>query len=254
LETDDDVYGLWLNHKGRVLADSFVVKGTSGELWVGSYFSAAATVRERLEAYVIADDVEITDETAEWGGITLLGIDEAEASALGGAEGVRFRGRRSRAGNVELLLPVSRWAKLKTDIEAREASIEEMERWRIEAAIPAVPLDLGPGELPNEGGLDIDAVSYSKGCYLGQEVMARLKTMGQVRRRLKRVRGQGAVPLAGSPLFQGAKRVGEMRSSARCEGGFVGLALISLLNFQTSVPLALSENGDACLEVVEETP
>ncbi len=235
------VYGLWLNHKGRVLADSFVVRGGgTEEFWVGSYFSEAAAIRERLEAYVIADDVVVEDVTAEWMGVTLF---PGESENVAG-KGLRFSGRRADEPCVEWVLPgsaaeeeVRRWT------GARELSVEEMERRRIEAAIPAVPRDIGPGELPNEGGLETGAISYQKGCYLGQEVMARLKSMGQVRRRLVRVRGSGEVPGGPRDLFQGERKVGELRSAVRSGDGFVGLALVSLLNARKDTGLAWTEGG-----------
>src|SRR5437016_12516025 len=52
------VYGLWLNVKGKVVADSFTLRGGAAqEFWLGSYFSPAAIIRERLEGHIIADDV-----------------------------------------------------------------------------------------------------------------------------------------------------------------------------------------------------
>src|SRR4051794_14169243 len=58
------IYGLWLTIKGKVLADSFVLRGSyPHEFWVGSYFSPATLIRERLESYVIADDVSVEDMT-----------------------------------------------------------------------------------------------------------------------------------------------------------------------------------------------
>ncbi len=235
------VYGLWLNHKGRVLADSFVVRGGGAEeIWVGSYFSDAAAIRERLEAYVIADDVVVEDVTAARTGVTLFRAGNENAAGVG----VRFPGRRASESCVEWVLPaevveeeVRRWA------GARELSADEMERRRIEAAIPAVPRDIGPGELPNEGGLETTAISYNKGCYLGQEVMARLKSMGQVRRRLVRVRGNGETPGVPADLFQGERKVGELRSVVRSGDGFVGLALVSLLNVRKEAGLAWAEGG-----------
>jgi hypothetical protein len=105
-----------------------------------------------------------------------------------------------------------------------------MERLRIEAGIPSVPRDLGPDDLPNEGGLEHDAISYTKGCYLGQEVMARLRTMGRVRRRLLRVAGSAKAPeQLPAPLFAEGKKIGELRSAARTATGFIGLAMISML-------------------------
>lgn len=231
------VYGLWLNHKGRVLADSFVLRGAAPEeFWVGSYFAEAAVIRQRLEAYVIADDVVVEDMTTEWIGVTRFGG--------GGGEGLSFTGRRASEACVESMMPAGEIETAKARMEgAVELSVEEMERRRIEAGIAAVPRDIGPGELPNEGGLETTAISYTKGCYLGQEVMARLKSMGQVRRRLVRVRGSGEAPAPPAGLFQGERKVGELRSAVRSGDGFVGLALVSLLNARAEAGLALTEGG-----------
>src|SRR5262245_8772358 len=95
------VYGLWLNQKGKVLADSFVVAAEDGAFWVGSYFSPAAVIRERLEAYVIADDVVSEDETERWAGATVFG--EAEL----GTGVVRLAARRGAEAGVEWIFPVA---------------------------------------------------------------------------------------------------------------------------------------------------
>src|SRR5690606_5418111 len=106
----------------------------------------------------------------------------------------------------------------------------ELERVRIQAGVPAVPRDLGIGDLPAEGGLDEEAISFTKGCYLGQEVMARLRSMGRVRRRLMRVSSpQGACPAVPADVYHGDRRIGEVRSAvALPAGGWVGLAMLSL--------------------------
>ncbi len=239
------IYGLWLNHKGRVLADSFVLRGKGAEeFWVGSYFSAAAVIRERLEAFIIADDVIVEDETERWAGVTRFGMEEGNA---GGSEAFMFRGRRGVEPCWEIVGPLGE-AELGTPLTA-----VEMERRRIEAGIPAVPRDIGPGELPNEGGLETAAISYTKGCYLGQEVMARLKSMGQVRRRLLRVKGAGVVPGLPAELFQGERRVGELRSAvADATGtGFVGLALVTLLNLRAGGPLATAAGGEEVIQILD---
>jgi folate-binding protein YgfZ len=133
----------------------------------------------------------------------------------------------------------------------REIDAEEVERLRIQDGIPAVPADIGPGELPNEGGLESTAISYNKGCYLGQEVMARLKSMGQVRRRLLRVKGSSAAPASPAPVFQGDRRIGELRTSVLSTTGFEGLALVSLLNLQKDLGLSFSPEGEAVVRVVD---
>jgi len=244
VEGHDVAYGLWLNQKGKVLADSFVLR--VGMDWlVFSMFSAATVLRERLETYIIADDVAIEDVTAQWAGVSVLGSDASEfLVGHAGLElhgdgsftekngGFVFRGRRSKEPNWEWLYPVGTDdpASVLRGCGCTELSAADMEQLRIRAEIPSVPRDIGPEDLPNEAGLEYDAISYSKGCYLGQEVMARLKTLGRVRRRLLRVTGPDAPPVVlPTPLFVDGKKVGELRSAVRTESGFVGLAMISLL-------------------------
>lgn len=236
-------YGLWLNQKGKVVADSFVLRADNGVWWLVSVFSAAAVIRERLESYIIADDVVIEDQTTEWEGVAAMGLG-ADAW-LAGAPGWIWAGRRTSGASWEWLKPVGIAL---PGGEVEEVSAEELERARMEAGIPAVPQDVGPGDLPNEAGLENDAISYTKGCYLGQEVMARLKTMGTVRRRLVRVRGSVSASLPSAlpaGLFHGEKRVGEVRSAVSTEGGWIGLAMVSLLGLDAETVLSLTAGGPA---------
>ena len=241
------VYGLWLDLKGRVLADSFVLRGAAAdEFWVGSCFSPAAVIRERLESYVIADDVTITDATTEWAGVSLLGDGAWAALTAEPCVGLVFRGRRERGENVEWIFPVAKTAAVRARLGGlRELEAGEMARRRIVAGIPAVPVDVGPGDLANEGGLEVDAISYTKGCYLGQEVMARLKSMGRVRRRLLRVAGVGEeIPVLPAALFSGSRKIGELRSAVfDGAGGWVGLAMLSLLHLVPGAALSLAADA-----------
>ncbi|HUR57582.1 MAG TPA: folate-binding protein, partial [Opitutaceae bacterium] len=243
-------YGLWLNVKGKVVADSFVLRGAGAkEFWLGSYFSPAAAVRERLESHIIADDVTIEDATAAWAGVSVWGAATARAPS-----GVfRFRGRRSREQNEEWIFPEEKLDAVRASLaDARELNGDELARRRIDAAIPAIPTDVGPGDLPNEGGLEA-AVSYTKGCYLGQEVMARLKSMGQIRRRLLRVAVTGQhVPILPAPIFVGDRRVGDLRSAVSGPaGGFIGLAMLSLLQVKADSALAFAPEGPPSLRLLD---
>jgi folate-binding Fe-S cluster repair protein YgfZ len=90
--------------------------------------------------------------------------------------------------------------------------------------------------------LETVAVSFTKGCYLGQEVMARLHAMGQVRRRLVRVAGDGPAPSAGASLRHAAddKRAGELRAAVDDgRGGWIGLAMVNLLGLDPARALKL---------------
>jgi tRNA-modifying protein YgfZ len=246
LIVDHTVYGLLLNQKGKVLADCFVGRVAQEEFLVVSYQSKAVDIRERLEAYIIADDVTITDETDSSRGVTFFTEADhwAVMSLLPG--GYLFPGRRASGGHWEWVAStahVDEFAQgLKRDLQL---TAEEMERRRIAAAIPAIPRDIGSGELPNEGGLDQTAVSYTKGCYLGQEVMARLKAMGQVRRQLRRIAASAPLPGLPAALFAGERQVGELRSAVATPEGFDGLALITLMHVPADNKLALTANGPA---------
>lgn len=238
------VYGLWLDHKGHVQADSFVGSARPGEYWIASYFSPGEVLRSRLERYIIADDVVIEDVSADMKLVTLFDRDRAERARSEDSELVMFSGRRARDESWEIAFPASAESALRARFaELDELSPSEMEQLRIAAAIPAVPADIGPGELPNEGGLDEVGVAYAKGCYVGQEVMARLKNLGQVRRRLFRVEGSLPVPHVPAPLHQGGRKLGELRSAIADGDGFNGLALLSTLPLQRGMPLAISPGG-----------
>jgi folate-binding protein YgfZ len=253
LENQPAVYGLWLNEKGKVQADSFVLRGEGKALWVGSYFSPAELISERLKANLIADDVTIEDCTAGCRGVTLIGSAASElAEKFGGA--LRFPGRRATVPCMELMFAVE----TQPAVEARMAELNllplpdsDMELFRIKASITAVPRDIGPDDLPNEGGLDAVGISYTKGCYLGQEVMARLKSMGQVRRQLLRVTGPGAPPALPAALFNGTKRMGELRSAALDGEDFVGFALLTLLGLDRCPGLSYAAQGEPVVHLVE---
>lgn len=237
------VYGLWLSLKGKVLADSFVLRRADGDgFWIGSYFSPATVIRERLESYIIADDVLIADETGAWDAVTSWGDGPPEPRT----EGVMvFPGRRDRTVAWESVFPQGLAPGWLAAAEEQRIEAEEVERRRIAAGVPAVPVDVGPADLPNEGGLDVDAVSFNKGCYLGQEVMARLKAMGQVRRRLVRVSGKGAPPPARpTALFGGDRQIGDLRSAvADGAGGWMGLAMLSKLHTTADTRPTFSAGG-----------
>ena len=257
-------YGLWLNQKGKVVADSFALR--DGESWwLVSFTSPAQLIRERLEAYIIADDVVLEDVTGSWGGAVVAGKESTAwfqskgivlpppgewASVEGG---MIFRGRRGTGEWWEWLSPegVGGPKKLR-DAGLKECDTADLERWRILAGIPEIPKDVGLGDLPNEAGLEEIAVSYSKGCYLGQEVMARLKSMGRVRRQLLGVRGTESPPSCPAALYTGGKKVGELRSAVmgREEKTFVGLAMVSLLGLDMAQPLSLDMNGLPTIEVI----
>ncbi len=241
-----------------------ILRRAENEFRIVSFSIAAAALKERIESYVIADEVNITDETAGWERVALWGdgTPAAVAATLGATpnagsfveanRGIGFGGRLAH-GSFELLVPIGTGAALSQNFAAngaRRVDGAAADRERILAGIPAIPADIGPHDLPNEGGLDDVAISYTKGCYLGQEVMARLKNLGQVRRRLHVVKGPGNPPASLAALFQNGKKAGELRSVVRDGDGFVAMAMLSLVNLDATQALGLSVDGPAEIQVV----
>jgi len=243
------VYGLWLDRKGHVIADSQVILDRAGEgFWIVSITSAAASVAGHLEAHIIADDVAVADETASWRGMALVGAGAGAWLAAEPRGGIVFAGRRHLGESWEWLRPSADPVPAEV-AGARMADAAEMERMRIDAALPSVPADIGPADLPNEGGLDAVAISYSKGCYTGQEVMARLKSRGRVRRLLVRVRGAGAPPGLPAGLWLGERREGELRTAVAQAGGYAGLALVPAAIAGAGGRLATSQGAEPTVEI-----
>lgn len=264
-------YGLWLTPKGRVWGDSFVLKASPTHLWVLSEGLKGATLRERLEAYIVADDVILDDASDRAHALVCAGLDapggKTPEATRGedvplllaplepgrwhaAGDGVAFRGSGTRAG-LGYVVTTGPVEALPTP-SGVEWTGDEALRWRIARSLVRVPDDVGPGEFPNEGGLDTEAISYTKGCYLGQETVARLKAFAQIRRGIRRVEGADApLPAPGSPLFQNGKRVGELRTTVGDgEGGMVGFALLTLAAWEPNAGLSLTEQGPAHVRVI----
>lgn len=258
-------YGLWLTAKGKVVGDSEILRLGNEEHVVLALRTGATVLRARLEQYLVADEVTIEDRTQQWAVIAAWGpgadtgmrpwaAELGVAGAFARLDGAFVWAERGGgAGHFLALVPertIAAWRGRFLAAGATEASAENRERDRIRAGIPAVPADIGPGDLPNEGGLEAVAISFTKGCYLGQEVIARLHHLGQVRRRLFRLRGTGAVPLVGTPLVQRGQRVGETRTAVPADSGWIGFGLLSLLAWERGAPLSAGAAG-AIVEVAD---
>jgi tRNA-modifying protein YgfZ len=253
-------YGLWLNQKGKVLADSHILRRVESGFTLVSSSSGSAMILPRLDQYIIADDVSLLDRTAEMGGLVVWGEGSgqllktlAESLPESGKFVVKddvmiFAGQRTSGENYALIGPetaINEWGQRLTAQGLTSTPASALEAARISSGIPSVPQDIGPTDLPNEAGLESTAISFTKGCYLGQEVMARLKNLGQVRRQLRSVRGTGELPKTGTPLFQAAKKVGEIRSVASTEGGFVALAMLTRMGLDEKAGFTFTPSDQA---------
>jgi folate-binding protein YgfZ len=216
--------------KGKLCADGFVTN-TGDALW----FDAEATLREtlapRFERYIISDDVTLEDLSDSMRVVHfILGEGEtAEAlqaafASLNPTQSARF----GRPGLDFLLSSVDAWDALKG--ERVFLTPEDLESLRVEAGIPKWGAELDENTLPPEAGLDRTHIDYHKGCYIGQEVISRLKSIGHVNRRLV-----GFISSSGTPLEAGWEILAASGDAASPAGTLTSAAR----SFALEKPLAL---------------
>ncbi|MFQ3224547.1 MAG: folate-binding protein YgfZ [Lentimonas sp.] len=241
-EAGRSTYGLWLDVKGKVIADSVVLCEGEERFRVLSEGSAGEVIVQKLEQHIIADDVKIEvlptgasiALVGEAAGAVLeaLGFPLPAEGAFVAVNGLRlFRGRRSLQPCFELWSEsgaVS--AELKTRLEGSGVmfvSAAQMHLARVAAGIPRVPCEIGSSDLPGEGALVGRGVSLTKGCYLGQEVVARMHNVGRPQRALFRISGAAAAPICPIALYnRESKKIGELRSAFSTEKGWQGVGLL----------------------------
>lgn len=239
------VYGLWLNAKGKIQADSFLLKESDDRFRALSYFSPTAFLRENLEKRIIMDDVAtLTNESPAtgvslWGdaidlAVGFTGIEKPEPGTVSiSSSCVAFWGGRSAAANLEVVFSEEKGEvqELLGFLEDRKVHIMDTNDVAVIALrdqLFQVGKDILDSDLPQETGLGEVAVSYQKGCYIGQEVMARLKSMGAARKSLQRVT-VSKVPAGEGPwelIDEEGRKAGDLRRALESGSGCIGSAML----------------------------
>jgi len=236
-------HGLLLTIQGRVTADVRVLT-TDDALLLDVDVRVRQAVLEALEKLLVADDVEFGDP----GPIAPIGLEGPGVAGLLGAAGVALpadghdetrvggvvvralRASEVRGPGVLLFAPAAGAAGVWDVLVAAGAvpcGMHALEARRIETGVPRVGVDMDGTtlalEVPVEG-----LISATKGCYLGQEVVARGTARGQVQRRLVGVRFAGVEPAPGAALRHSGKDVGRVTSVARAHTAEepIGLAFV----------------------------
>lgn len=239
LENSQTNTSLLLNHKGHALAQVRVLRRDADLLLIVEG-DAGAFVQQQLEAHIIFDQVEL--EPLPLVTLTLQGETAAQLveEVLGfvpdpntflpfGDGGVVVPAKRSVPGGYDLHVPVEDGAALFASLK-KEGAVPAGERTldtaRVLAGIPAVEYEAGEGILPQEAGLEY-AVSYTKGCYLGQEIMARIEARGKLRRSLQGLLLADVPQTDEREIFADGKKVGRLGTVAQHpELGVIGLAVL----------------------------
>lgn len=173
--------------RGKLQFRVVVTATDDGALWVAGLPGIASDLEARITRYLIADDVEVTDRTGEFHLIHFIGeLPSAPSGVM-----VRACNRLASPG-CDWWIPKGMDIVLPHHSEPLEG--EELESLRIANGIPVWGKELKEGILPPEAGLDATDISYQKGCYIGQEVISRIKSAGKLNRRLVRMACDASMP------------------------------------------------------------
>jgi folate-binding protein YgfZ len=239
LEPGRGCYAALLNPKGRMLADMRILRRSADELWLDSEPAARESLLAKLDMYTIGRDVEIADRTGERAILSLIGPGAGEVVGVdGGAEehsqveveldGVHGVAVTTAVG-LDFLVRASDRDSAAAVLVRRGASVVDeraAEIVRIENGRPRYGVDMTDENFPGELGLEERAVSFTKGCYVGQEPVARMHYRGHPNRHLRGLELAG--PSApGAPVQVGDRELGSVTSS--CVSPIFGPIALALL-------------------------
>ncbi|MDX9734520.1 MAG: glycine cleavage T C-terminal barrel domain-containing protein [Thermoanaerobaculia bacterium] len=267
-----------LTPKGRMRAELAVLRVSESEVLLDCDPSLAEPLLGILQGYVPFSRSVLRDQTSETGVVHLEGPTAAEvllaaglpepapddyAHAAGSLDGVPVRVVRvSRAGEPGFDVRTSPTAvpALLDLLSSRGAALvspDVLEAGRIEAGLPRWGAELTETTLPNEAGLERTAISYTKGCYLGQETVARIRTYGHVNRRLVALLlpiGCAAAP--GDDVRAGEETVGNVTSAVDSSrrAARVALAYVKKGHDEPGTALAVATKEGAAAGRVAAVP
>jgi folate-binding protein YgfZ len=237
LATGHGVYAYVLNAQGRIQADLYAFQ-RGDSLLIDTEGGQREKILQLFDRYIIADDVEIADVSDK---LAAIGVAGPEVKDVLQKAGIKFpdlaalefcsptcecdcgclqctvvRGDDPAGNAYEIWLTPEQfkptWDAL-VSAGAPTVGAEALELRRISFGIPRFGVDIRERDLPQETG-QARALSFTKGCYLGQEIVERIRSRGAVHRQFGAFDVEGVLPEAGTKILVGDKEVGEVTSSA----------------------------------------
>ena len=254
LEPGHGCYAALLDHKGKVRADMRVLRGEDW-FWLDCEAIGRDALAKTIKMYSLGRDVRSDDVTEQRAILSLIGPATREALDIAPAE-VEYSFVEGEHGvyvatdlGVDIICDRDKADAVRDALGIEPASEEAAECLRIESGRPRHGLDMGPGTIPQEAGINERAVSFEKGCYVGQETVARLHYKGKPNRFLRGLR-LTAESEPGTSIMLGEREVGTIGSA--CVSPAQGPIALALIRREASPgdTVRVGENGIEA-EIVE---
>jgi tRNA-modifying protein YgfZ len=250
-------YAALLNHKGKMLTDMRLLRGEDF-IWVDTEPEGLPAIVRNASMFSIGRDVRHEDVTGAYAILSLIGPDARAYLADDASPAMEHSFTEGEHGlyvstdlGVDVICSAEDAAAVREALGVEQVSEEAAECLRIESGRPRFSIDVGTDTIPQEAGLNERAVSFTKGCYVGQETVARLHYKGKPNRHLRGLRA--AEPLEhGAEIRFGDRVVGEVGSAAVSPAlGPIALAVVR----REAEPGAVVQVGASSVEAtVSELP
>lgn len=235
-QPDRAIYAALLTPQGKCLFDFFIIE-QGGRLLLDVEAERLPLLTQRLTMYKLRAKADIADVSEDFGVAALLGGSVLHVVGLGDergvarplGDGVAFVDPRLSALGARAILPKGSEVATLEALGLEAGASGDYDRMRFAAGVPEGSSELGVDKSPllELGFEELDGVDFDKGCFVGQELTARMKYRGLVRKRMMPVTFEGGTPTAGTPIKAGSRDIGDVRA-ANSDGGFAVFRLDKL--------------------------
>jgi folate-binding protein YgfZ len=256
LEPGHRVYSAYLTPQGRMITDMWVVP-TASALLLDVPAPLTGPLAARLDGLIFAEDVQIDDVSEDMAVFQLFGSTPADGLAAALVADETY-GVASHAAYVPAASTAAFLASLGP--APTEVGLDVLDVLRVEAGVPRFLIDMTEDTIPLEAGLEDRAISFTKGCYVGQEVIVRVTTRGggRVARKLVGLAmpDAAAPPPPDAPIRAGDRVVGRVTSAVVSprHGGVIALGYAHRDFTQPGTSLEIDANGVRLAASVHELP